>query len=407
MLTVLGATLGAIFGIAALLILLLFCLKYRKAKNKKALQQSGYIEKDRGDRLSFADRGAEFMKEAGGSVISPYSHDRNDSQTSLAIIAGRTGNNHKRGLGPLGSDASTAGLVKKTSPLGYSEPVELAKFDLKPERVDAHIVRQNSGRAPPRVAGTLGRSRSSGWSKYFANNDATNLANMPADRSTYASERTSTGSQSNYTDSRMLSQAVPPLSIPKLENERVSMVVKGSPTLGHSTENLPYHAAQPMQAELGRADSNGSMRSNRSHDNYYAHAPVESWTPVDDAGRPPSSTYTNSVRDSNVRDGTSSYYATSSFYPKSGYSSFYPGQTPVIGATEGRESTFTVFPDPNGGANNNTFASNNASEFQPPRFGAPEDRASTVTVFPGGVSEGPPRKQGDQDMSWLNLGAGK
>lgn len=56
MLTVLGATLGAIFGIAALLILLLFCLRWRKSK-KRRTAQGGYVEKD---RLSFADRGAEF-----------------------------------------------------------------------------------------------------------------------------------------------------------------------------------------------------------------------------------------------------------------------------------------------------------------------------------------------------------
>lgn len=405
MLTVLGATLGAIFGIAAILILILFCLKYRKAKKQKA-QQDGYIEKD---RLSFADRGADFMKEAGGSLGPSYNHQSHPSQSSIAIVSGQAGSNHNRGLG---SDTSTSGLVMKKSPLGYSEPVELSKFDLKPEPAEqGDIVRQNSGRQPPRAIGNISRSRSSGWSKYFANNEATNLANMPSGRSTYASERTSTGSQSQYTDSRMLSQAVPPLDIPKyekFENQRVSKVQTGSPTLGHSQENLP---AQPMQAELGRANSNGSMRSINGQDHYYSSAPVESWTPVDQNERPPSSTYTNSiVGDPRTRDGTSSYYpdGTGSYYGKSTYSSFYP--TPHIPQNEMRDSQVTVFPGAHAPSRPVAQPSNNDDmhTFElPPRIGGapPEGRESTVTVFPGG----PPQQSGKktEDMSWLNLGAGK
>lgn len=408
MLTVLGATLGAIFGIAAILILLLFCLKYRKAKNRK-LQQSGYIEKD---RLSFADRGAEFMSEAGGSMTHKYSSSMNASQSSLAIVSGRVGPNHKRGLGPLGSDASTAGLVTKKSPLGYSEPVELSKFDLKPEPIaEEKLIRQNSGRAPPRATANLGRSRSSGWSKYFANNDATNLAHVPSQRSTYASERTSTGSQSMYTDSRMYSQppqAIPPLDIPRFDGQRLSRVPTGSPTLGNSHENLP---AQPMQAELDRANSNASARSGVSHDDYYARAPVETWTPVGD-DRPPSSNYTNSVVIDNNNnntikgDGTSSYYpdGTSSFY-KSGFSSFYPGQPKIEGFDRGSTvSNVTLFPSPAGNPTSSYYARRPDSELPPPlplpRLGT-EGRESQITVFPG-----PERKanQATTDLSWLNLG---
>ncbi|KAF2653882.1 hypothetical protein K491DRAFT_601882 [Lophiostoma macrostomum CBS 122681] len=400
MLTVLGATLGAIFGIAALLILLLFCLKYRKSKKQMA-QETGYIEKD---RLSFADRGAEFMSEAGGSVGHNFSASQNASQSSLAIVSGQAGSNHKRGLG---SDASTAGLVMKKSPLGYSEPMEMAKFDLKPEPIveeyrEENLVRQNSGRVPPRAA----KSRSSGWSRYFANNEATNLAHMPSQRSTYASERTSTGSQSMYTDSRMYSQppqAIPPLDIPKFDNQRISRVPTGSPTLGNSHENLP---AQPMQAELGRANSNGSARSGLSEADYYARPPQETWTPVGEDDRPPSSNYTNSVF-YEKGDGASSYYpdGTSSFYPKSNYSSFYPGQ-PRLGVPEGRDSQVTVFPRGDGTAASQPRGSDSFFPIQPPALGASQDRGSTVTVFPRGVPD-KRSTNAQQDMSWLNLGAGK
>ncbi|KAF1840916.1 uncharacterized protein K460DRAFT_359460 [Cucurbitaria berberidis CBS 394.84] len=437
MLTVLGATLGAIFGIAAILILILLCLKYRKTKRK---QTHGYVEKD---RMSFADRGADFMKEAGGSVVSQQYKMNNDSHSSLAIIQGR-GANHKKNMA---SDASQAGLVKKTSPLGYSDPVELSKFDLKPEPVE--IVRQNSSRIA-HAAKPAPRARSSGWSRYFANNDATNLASVQPDRSTYASDRTSTGSQSQYTNSRMYSQRpsqhIAPLEIPKLDGQRISSVASGSPTLGTPNHLLP-HQIQPMSAELARANSNGSSRSGVSHSDHYYEKPVESWTPVGDDRRT-SSNYTGSmVIEPNAKyDVASSYYpdGTDSFYPKSNISSFYPGQgqSPII--PDARDSTFTMFPAGNAPAapTDDMPKSRFSSMYPaPPRLGLPQDRQSTVTIFPGpNASEAaqqealsnpnynsfypPPRvghdstvtmfpgpgpnqddpKKGQSDMSWLNLG---
>jgi hypothetical protein len=443
MLTVLGATLGTIFGIAAILILILFCLKYRKNKSR---QKQGYVEKD---RMSFADRGAEFMKEAGGSEVTHHYTLGNDSHTSLAIIQGKGGNGHKKNMA---SDASTAGLVKKTSPLGYSDPVELSKFDLKPEPVPEHMVRQNSGRIP--AAKSNARARSSGWSRYFANNDATNLASVQPDRSTYASDRTSTGSQSQYTNSRMYShrpsQQIAPLEIPKFDGQRLSRVASGSPTLGSSTATLP-HQVQPMQAELGRANSNGSTRSGVSYDGHYFRQPVDSWTPVGDNNRA-SSTYTGSMvfdsnnNNANKNDGASSYYpdGTDSFYPKSNFSSFYPGQNNTTIIPDMRDSTHTMFPS--GSAPSAPIEEMPKSKFSsmyptPPRLGLPVDRDSTVTVFPGpnapqaapsaftsnndlGSFYPPPRvghdstvtmfpgpggaqdkpKDGQSDMSWLNLG---
>jgi hypothetical protein len=447
MLTVLGATLGTIFGIAAILILILFCLKYRKNKSKNS---QGYVEKNQ-DRMSFADRGADFMKEAGGSVMTHHYNKGNDSHTSLAIIQGRGPNGHKKNMA---SDASTAGLVKKTSPLGYADPVELEKFDLKPEPIPDRMVRQNSGRVPAVKANP--RARSSGWSRYFANNEATNLANVQPDRSTYASDRTSTASQSQYTDSRMYSQQpshyVAPLEIPKFDGQRLSRVASGSPTLGSSTGTLP-HQVQPMQAELGRANSNGSTRSGVSYDDHYYNQPVETWTPVGENQRA-SSTYTGSMvfeanNNNNKHDATSSYYpdGTSSFYPKSNFSSFYPGQgdasmvpdlrdsthtmfptgnvpsapvddmpkskfssmypsPPRIGLPEDRESTVTLFPGPNApqAAPSNPTNNNNMGSFYPqPRVG----HDSTVTMFPGPGGASNKSKDGQSDMSWLNLGASR
>lgn len=406
MLTVLGATLGTIFGIAIFLILILLCLKYRKNKRKKA---NGYVEKN--DRMSFADRGADFMKEAGGSVLHYPTHQPNDSLTSLAIIQGRGGNGHKKNVA---SDASTAGLVKKTSPLGYSEPYELSKFDLKPEPV-APMVRQNSSRTPKPAP----RARSSGWSRYFANNDATNLADVKDKRSTFNSDRTSTASQSQYTytNSRVYdarpSQHVAPLEIPKLnDGQRISRVASGSPTLGTPNTVLPSQV-QPMRAELARANSGASSVSALSHDgDHFLRKPVESWTPVGEDHRA-SSQYTDSmiIEPKSKYDIASSYYADdgNSFYSKSNFSSFYPGQengSPTIpNMPPGRESTATVFPGGPGELRNaRPTAALPSPKFNsfypPPRLG----HESNVTEFPGpDISLNHAKKDQTDNMSWLNL----
>jgi hypothetical protein len=450
MLTVLGATLGTIFGIAAILILILLCLKYRKNKSRK---NPGYVEKN--DRMSFADRGADFMKEAGGSVLSYQPKHANDSLTSLAIIQGRGATGHKKNVA---SDASTAGLVKKSSPLGYSEPYdyELSKFDLKPEPAPP-MARQNSSRAAPGKPAP--RARSSGWSRYFANNDATNLASMQDNRSTFASDRTSTGSQSNYTNSRVYSghpsQHIAPLEIPKFDGQRLDRVISGSPTLGTPT-SLP-HQVQPMQAELGRANSNASSVSVLSHNgDHFLREPVASWTPVGDDRRT-SSQYTGSMFiDPNIKfDGASSYYPddTNSFYPKSNFSSFYPGQgdnSPTIPQMPGimsgmRDSSATLFPSgkaPAAATEQMPQSKFSSMHPTPPQFGLPQDRESTATVFPGGpggpqaalpspkfnsfyppprvghessatMFPGPPTQTQNNtntepsDLSWLNLGQSK
>jgi hypothetical protein len=209
---------------------------------------------------------------------------------------------------------------------------------------------------------------------------------------------------------------------------------------------------QPMQAQLSRAESNASTRSGVSaYDQHYFREPVESWTPVGDNQRA-SSTYTGSMvfdsNNNNKNDGTSSYYpdGTDSFYPKSNFSSFYPGQgnspvipdvrdstntmfptgnapalpidempkskfssmypsPPRIGLPQERESTVTLFPGPNGpeaapsGSNNNYPGS-----FYPaPRIG----HDSTVTMFPGPSGANDKSKNGQSDMSWLNLGTSR
>lgn len=435
MLTVLGATLGAIFGIAAILIIILLLLRWKREKRKRSGDKD-YIEKD-ADRLSFADRGADFMREAGGSAANSTPASRNHSNTSLNIIAGRfanpnRGSGHVRNGGPIGSQASTAGLIQKNkSPLGYNEPMEMGMISEKSMPVASVVpvvekpVARTEPPPPPTTTNAApmtadieqARRHSSGWSRYFANNEATNLATMPsAGRGTYASDdsrNSSNPSESHYTDSRILSShqtpsqyTIQPLDLSyskfgiEIPGQRLSQVARASPTLTQSTENLP------MQAQLSRANSTSHSSISTLGEGEGTFDSMESntrtattWTPVSQRGydmRPPSaapsSDYTGSVRQS---EGPFKSGVPSSYYPNDGTSSYYPPSTGT-GLT---------------------------GKFVPPlRLGekAAEGRDSTVTVFPRGVPsmQPPPTTNGfkqaqDQaqgrgqqgDMSWLNLGA--
>ncbi|KAF2761685.1 hypothetical protein EJ05DRAFT_181926 [Pseudovirgaria hyperparasitica] len=375
MLTVLGATLGTIFGIAAILLVILLLLRWKRLKRERA-QGDDYIEKE--GRLSFADRGADFMKEAGisnrdsPSGRKPWQTSMNGSHSSLAIITGRAGQGHKRAQG---SDASTAGLTLHKGPLGYNDAVEMTRIKEHPSD-DALRKEIGGGMLTPAAAKSAPKQgqRSSGWSRYFSGNEATNLANMRTDRSTYASDRTSGNSESNYTSSRIGSQPlqqIAPLDV-KFENQRISRVATGSPTLGHSHEDL-----HGQQAQLARANSlNGSVSSLGADDDHHAEA-TQGWSPVPPSNwldRPTSSTYTDSNRGSGfpIQDGASSFY-------NSDYSS---------SRNVDRDTISDLYARP----------------------AIPVGRESTVTVFPRGTpatqqSRGPNGKtQGD--MSWLNLGVG-
>lgn len=97
------------------------------------------------------------------------------------------------------------------------------------------------------------RSRSSGWSRYFTNNEATNLAHMPSQRSTYASSQTRSSSTSHQVTTdhqRAAAAANAELDPPELDTHHVAM---GSPTFGAG-----YKVGQPQRAELAHSDSHES-----------------------------------------------------------------------------------------------------------------------------------------------------
>ena len=461
MLTILGITLGGVFGVAVLLAVILVLFRWRKERSKR-LAVKAMKEKD--DRLSFADRGGPMMDQPGlPPVIDPYSKPPipspyNDPFSSppqpLPVIPpvnrslSPNDGQHKRGGGELGSDAnSMTGLLFKPAPMGdadRSAPGSRGLHDAPYLGTSDRMVARTEPAPPPAVADPSprlpndgfqfahqerqqpqdtpsDRGRSSGWSKYFTNNEATtNLVSAPANRGTYASSqsRSSTTSQNAFSDPQKAAAAAnAEHDPPKLDTHYVMM---RNPTVGTGQAIRP-----PQKAELAHHDSMSSTSTDRDDDYYgndyrYNDRDLRKKSFLDEAStnddgksmvtkksgdtdsagtkaRPSSSVYAPNglpPYPPEPHPGVpSSIYPrqpASSVYPKSmGYNSFYNPQALADGVVVNNS-------EPMPGSNNET-----QSGLPPTK---PDNAASAVDDAikePGATRR---RRGTSNDMSWLNLG---
>ncbi|KAI7312612.1 hypothetical protein KC340_g9808 [Hortaea werneckii] len=456
----LGITLGVLFGVAAIFIAILIYLRYRKQQQKK---QEGYIDEKAGNgRLSFQDRGASFMKEAGGSIeeLPPPSKDRftqsnyprgNGSHSSLAIIAGKIGGNANRNTGshqPRISSESTRHLVKNKNSPHAGDPVEMMDIGDKTLARNTAVRNERGQEAAmndyeKELVPLEARSRSSGWSKYFATSGPTGpngISHLPA---AYLKTQTTSGLSdipSEYSDKGTKSHIpssvlVPPLDIDfnkTLDGQRLSHVASGSPSFSDSREDLAKrgskHEGQTGLIVNPRPDSSRSrisgyslssnanrttISSNMTSD-YYNESGATPWTPTtnnfkDSSYRPTSSLYTASVHEPRLPSRGKG----SGFFPGAGTSYHRPPakstMSKVASATlpppdeeasrpelldphhaaqnHDRDSTMTVFPGP-GGVHDAPTSNETASKpklLDVRQLAPTHDRDSTMTVFPRGV----------------------
>lgn len=336
MLRVLGITLGTLCGIAALFIIALLFLRWRRQKKRR---QANYID-EKADRMSFQDRGVSHMKEAGGSNVDisqiPPNHrftQHNSSHNSFAIIAGKLGRSASRNLQPpnggRGSSESTRPLTKNVKKNDIRGPVELDMWGRDKEVfVSEHPV--SASGAPYIPASTIGaresqlaepeKKRSSGWSRYFASGDGTKLP------SAYDRGPTTSGYtvDTNYTDasrptmpSRIPSSAlVMPLDLDfgnkTQDGQRISRVATGSPSFNHSAEDLARRGSS-IEAARGQTAHLAGVRGEEA----WTPRGVDSWGSADDDDS------------RNTRD-TYSTFASSEYFNQPGTSSNW---TPVSGNT--------------------------------------------------------------------------
>lgn len=429
---VLGGTLGTVLGLGALLFVCLWLM--RCIKRRKTQRGQNYLnEKD--DRLSFADQGAEFMPQAGGSVGRHFSMapDRSSkgSLTSLTIF---TKGAKKYGHRSVPSDASNLGLVKHAkSPLGAADPLEMAQME-KEAQLSPTFGPLGKGDGPPPKARSLApksatpsRSRSRGWSRYFTNNDVTDLAAAQPSRSLFSrksaanTNRSSVISGSDYGEvTRVFSSTstVRPLELnlgPVFDGQRLSTVSTGSPVLENPNFDLRGHTAEIGQTSLIPGALNTARYTTNT--NPFAVSPLitdnhKSFSkppkPIDSDARSISSLGSTN-QNPYFAAGTNPYHMndqTRDYYPKTPKTP----TTPASAYGDARKSDLsgsTVFPRSNSNAGPLTSAMKNSSSAQskvstPEAFDFPLPKAyfahdnmprdsngSNVTLFPKGYSETP------------------
>lgn len=454
MLRTLGITLGVLCGIAAIFIIVLLWLRWRKLKKRK---QEGYLDEKNGEtRLSFQDRGASFMKEAGGSMSdlqAPPSkpwNGQNDSQdgsrSSLAIIAGKFNKRNTNGHAAKPSYDSTTPLRRgKSNASTHPERVELVDIEKRPPPVERKALPRSAGSADA-TAGVTGasllgadlannemsdrRNRSSGWSKYFATSQPTGADGLGHLPSAYLKPDTKSDG-SFYSNDRGVSQPsriqssalIPPLDIDfsrTVDGQRLSHVTSGSPAFNDSREdlarrgsvgNVGVHEGQKgtivdpsrprSQSESLASSYNRSTMSSNMTSEFFNDSGATPWTPTSTSfkdhliSRPPSSNYTNSIHEARVPSRGKS----AGFFPGSG-TSYRPARTKM---------SHTAAPS-------SEWASPQAkpAALETPQRPA-EGRESTMTVFPKGVSStyyserdkqqiAGAGKPVNSDLGWLNLG---
>ena len=195
---VLGGTLGGLLGAIILLvfiIVLLLCLRKRQEKKRQNQMDNRYARD--GDRMDFSDRGAEFMKDAGGSFAI-------STETSPAMVSGPLGPSLMIPRADVASQKSKRNLFHKQ---GDSDGSAKSFFSRgksptapSPPMISEPIL---IGTPDPRIEPRT----DTGWSRYFANNSTNNLG--PGNQRHELNSRHTSASHSDYTSSSqgILSQA--------------------------------------------------------------------------------------------------------------------------------------------------------------------------------------------------------
>lgn len=312
------------------------------------------------------------MHEAGGSVGHRYSQSLNSPKSEMQAFQNKskTAKGHRRGLA-----SDEAALVKNKSPLGMSEPMEMSQIVDSSRTSPSSSVKLNSS---PLAGGSSGltptpavgpeRSRSNGWSTYFANNEVTNLVSMQSpsrdtvntiDPSTPASDF----SRSGYNDSsaKLKASGVKPLELnlgPTFDSQRLSMsrVTSGNPSYASSSQEFSKGQAAVIgryveqstvtstpttsafvfsTPEKSKADSSSDTRSIRSVGSQYS----VSSNPY----------FSSGVNPYHMNDPTAGYFAGRNSKSASSSPILRPkSNLSIVTDADSRTSAITVFPGANG-----------------------------------------------------------
>ncbi len=352
-LTILGAVLGSTCGFAAILIIALLLIRWKKHKNKKdpKRRDSSFLQdkQHKNSRLSFEDQGLRPIRAAA----EPMGRSAAPSTDDLTLVGAK--GSHSRESSSMSSRlkfdpqrASNMGFGQgmfsrnKTS-LAISTPIP------HEQSVEFHEGPSISGVRPAPNPTTLDptgshRKNDSGWSTYFSGNtamDAGQKRNTIESRTSQASS----GQRGSYWPDPAAPVAKLRTATPGLTDsngnqlERLT-VQKGSPSIGYSGVDGEGHGvavAEGIPAKISNTDSMATafsddydpghtLNKEKNVGSAYPSSQLAvdyewafqdgSWSgPPHRLIRPPSSAYTNSINPPNVTSPRDQDWSKSSIRP--------------------------------------------------------------------------------------------
>lgn len=309
--TILGAVLGGVFGLAALLALIYLCILRRR--KRQAHMEAGHVRRASG--MSPTDKeGFGFAKETFALGQGPAGvfrgHQQQDSQSSIssmAILMGRTGQNKSApsGLGRTSSNESgrdspdsTFRAFKSTIGKPMPQPAQPPATARSPQSRQQTGDEKGPGSAAPTVetrprnlttgADRRGSTRrSSGWNRYWSGGSALNLLGFGSGNNNSAaniSRRTTQGSDrsSDYGNPHHMTQdstTVPPLTRTFEPRLSLSRVAARSPTIAVYNEKL-LTEGMSGQIEMQRPISAYTDVSASAYSSGVPESVQEAWDPT-------------------------------------------------------------------------------------------------------------------------------
>lgn len=239
-LTIIGATLGAVLGVAAILIIILLILAWRKRRGKYPGGRGGRSNDP--DRLSFQDQGMEPLTRS----IQPMGRANAPSTDSWAIVSGQANGNSKIPPPSNTFNDLNFGIEKKASPLRNVESSSPDGFNKEIAVPGAAVVGRDKRES---VRGD--RLTDEGWSKYFQG-DGPNRSHSQK------STASSLESKSDYGSTAWphASAEVPALTLRTLdEPQPIRQIPSGSPSAERAPNFEHLVAHQGMAAQISSGDS--------------------------------------------------------------------------------------------------------------------------------------------------------
>ncbi|RAK95767.1 uncharacterized protein BO80DRAFT_449884 [Aspergillus ibericus CBS 121593] len=272
--TIVGATLGAILGVAAFLVIILLLLKRKKQNLKRAR-----AENDK-DRLSFQDQGVEPLAQSAYPMAKSPAPLAASSVDSLAIFSGKVGDEktpRAAGARPAYAQNSTP---LKSSPL---TTIHSTGESSSPSIYSSAALEKELGGQDSNPGGRPGDRRTDeGWSRYFQDNSATNLVGVQSQNLQPPS------AAAKPQPKGWAMKTLTPLDFGFLDEPKpLGQVISGSPTTEHASSIISSEGRHVaiQESQSARISSASSMSAELERDSWQQR----SW-----AGRPPSSTYSRS-----------------------------------------------------------------------------------------------------------------